>query len=164
MKHPTRLIAQGGVIAAVYVVLTLVSASVGLSSGAVQFRLGEALCALPCFTIAAIPGLTLGCAAANLLTGCAVWDVVFGSLATLAGAVGTYLLRRKNRLLACLPPILANTLVIPPVLAWVYHAEQAWWLLALTVFAGEAVSCGILGQFVYAGAKRVPSLFRETKR
>lgn len=160
MKQKTRLIAQGGLIAAVYVVLTLISAALGLASGPIQFRLGEALCVLPCFTAAAVPGLCIGCAAANLLTGCAVWDVVFGSLATLAGAVGTYLLRGKNRFLACLPSILANTLVIPPVLVTVYHAEQAWWLLALSVFAGEIVSCGILGQFIYLGAKRTPTLFR----
>ena len=82
-------ITQAAMIAAIYYVLTWVSASFNLASGSVQMRLSEALCILPFFTPAAIPGLTIGCLIANLTTGCVIWDVIFGSLATLIGAMGT---------------------------------------------------------------------------
>ena len=96
MEHTNvQRVAFGGVIAALYVVLTMVAAAFSLASGAIQVRLSEALTILPVFTSAAIPGLTVGCVLANLITGCALWDVVFGSLATLIGAVGTYLLKKK---------------------------------------------------------------------
>ena len=81
------LVATGGVIAALYVVLTVIANALGLASGAIQVRFSEALTILPVFTPAAIPGLTVGCVLANLITGCAPWDVVFGSLATLIGAL-----------------------------------------------------------------------------
>ena len=87
---------QGAMIAALYVVLTFIANLAGLASGVIQVRLSEALTILPVFTAAAVPGLAVGCVLANLLTGCAVWDVVFGSLAILIGAVGTRLLRKKK--------------------------------------------------------------------
>ena len=87
---------QGAMIAALYVVLTFIANLAGLASGVIQVRLSEALTILPVFTAAAVPGLAVGCVLANLLTGCAIWDVVFGSLATLIGAVGTRLLRKKK--------------------------------------------------------------------
>ncbi|MCP2867106.1 QueT transporter family protein, partial [Salmonella enterica] len=68
-----------------------------LASGAIQVRISEALCVLPFFTPAAIPGLFLGCLLSNLLTGCIIWDVVFGSLATLLGALGTWLICGRPR-------------------------------------------------------------------
>lgn len=141
-------IAAGGLTAGAYIVLTLVSHAAGLASGPVQIRLSEALAVLPAFTPAAIPGLTIGCLCANLITGCALPDVVFGSLATLAGAVGTRLLAR-HRVLCLIPPVAANVLVLPIVLMRVYGVETAWPLLALMIFAGEAVSCGMLGYLVY---------------
>lgn len=153
MKISASTLAKGGVIAALYTVLTLLSTAFGLSSGAVQIRLSEALWFTACLTPAAVPGLFLGCVLANLLSGCLVWDVVFGSLATLLGAIGSRLLR-KRRILACLPPILCNALIVPLVLVTAYRLEQAWWLLVLTVGAGEAVSCGILGQLLYGAVLR----------
>ena len=80
-------ITQGAVVAALCVVLTLISQALGLLSFDVQFRFSEALCIMPLFTFAAVPGLAIGCVIANLLTGGAPWDVVFGSLATLIGAL-----------------------------------------------------------------------------
>lgn len=82
---------QAAVIAAIYVVLTIFISAFNLASGAIQVRISEALTILPFFTPAAIPGLAIGCLLSNLLTGAAVYDVVFGSLATLLGAVGTSL-------------------------------------------------------------------------
>lgn len=87
---------QGAMIAALYVVLTFIANLAGLASSVIQLRLSEALTILPVFTAAAVPGLAVGCVLANLLTGCAVWDVVFGSLATLIGAIGTRLCAKKS--------------------------------------------------------------------
>ena len=86
----TLFITQSAMIAALYVAATYAANLLGLASGAVQLRISEALTVLPAFTFAAVPGLFIGCAAANLLTGCALWDVVFGSAATLIAAFGTY--------------------------------------------------------------------------
>ena len=158
MNHSsTRKITFGGVIAALYVVLTVVANALGLARGAIQVRISEALTILPVFTIAAIPGLTVGCVRANLITGCAPWDVVFGSLATLIGAVGTRMLRKKP-LLAWIPPVIANMAIVPVVLQKVYGVPDAWWYLALTVGAGEVISCGILGLLLYHSVKNIPQL------
>ena len=158
MNHSsTRKITFGGVIAALYVVLTVVANAFGLASGAIQVRISEALTILPVFTTAAIPGLTVGCVLANLITGCAPWDVVFGSLATLIGAVGTRMLRKKP-LLAWIPPVIANMAIVPVVLQKVYGVPDAWWYLALTVGAGEVISCGILRLLLYHSVKNIPQL------
>ena len=145
---------QGAMIAALYVVLTFIANLAGLASGVIQVRLSEALTILPVFTAAAVSGLAVGCVLANLLTGCAVWDVVFGSLATLIGAVGTRLLRKKSPVLAVLPPILANVIIVPLVLQRVYGVSDAYWYLAMTVGAGEIISCGILGLLLYSSLKK----------
>ena len=156
----TRFLTQSGVIAAVYVILTMLAASLGLASGEIQLRLSEALTILPVFTPAAVPGLFLGCLLSNLLAGGVIWDVVFGSLATLLGAVGTRLLR-KNRWLACLPPILSNILIVPPVLTYAYGIPGGIPWLMLTVGVGEVLSCGVLGQLVYSALdKHKEQLFR----
>lgn len=144
---------QGAMIAALYVVLTFIANLAGLASGVIQVRLSEALTILPVFTAAAVPGLAVGCVLANLLTGCAIWDVVFGSLATLIGAAGTRLLRKKSPVLAVLPPILSNIIIVPLVLQRVYGVEDAYWYLAMTVGAGEIISCGVLGLLLYRSLK-----------
>lgn len=109
-----KFITQAAVIAAIYVVLVVIFNYI--SFGPVQFRIAEALTILPYFTPAAIPGLFVGCIIANILGGAIVWDVVFGSIATLIGAIGTYLLR-KHKWLAPVPPIVANTIIVP-----LYHS------------------------------------------
>lgn len=144
MKNSTRYLTHAALIAALYVVLTLLSALFGLSGGVIQLRLSEALTVLPAFTPAAIPGLTVGCLLANALSGALPWDVVFGSLATALGALGTYLLRRHRRL-AALPPVAANVLMVPLVLQNVYGAPDAYWFLCLTVGVGELLTAGVLG-------------------
>lgn len=150
MRDDKRIksIAYGGIIAALYVALTYLAAALGLASGVIQFRLSEALCILPVFTPAAVPGLFIGCFFANLLTGCAAWDIVFGSIATLLGAIGTRLLR-KHRILASIPPVVSNMLIIPLVLQYVYGAEDTYLFLMATVGLGEVVCAGIGGQFLY---------------
>lgn len=83
-------------IAALYVVLTYITNLLGLASGTIQVRFSEALCILPVFTPAAIPGLFIGCLISNLITGGIIWDIIFGSIATLLGALGTYFLRKRS--------------------------------------------------------------------
>ena len=156
-KNQALTITMGGVIAALYVALTMVANALGLASGAIQVRISEALTILPVFTPAAIPGLTVGCVLANWITGCLPWDIVFGSLATLIGAVGTRLLKEKP-LLAWIPPVISNMAIIPVVLQKVYGVPDAWWYLVLTVGAGEVISCGVLGLLLYHSAKRIPQL------
>lgn len=141
------LTTQAAMIAALYVVLTMLANALGLANYAVQVRFSEALTVLPFFTPAAIPGLTVGCILSNLLTGCMPLDIVFGSLATLLGAVGTYLLR-KHMWAAPLPPIAANTLIVPFILAYVYQFEGSIPYFMLTVGIGELISCGILGMIL----------------
>lgn len=143
----TRFITQAALIAALYVVLTYVANSLGLASGAIQVRFSEALTILPFFTPAAIPGLFVGCILSNLLTGCAIWDIIFGSIATLLGAIGTYALR-KHKWLAPLPPVLSNILIVPFVLAYGYGVPGGIPYLMATVGAGEVISCYVFGMIL----------------
>ncbi len=113
MNKKVLYLVHGAVIAALYVVLTMLANALGLANYAIQVRFSEALTILPVFTPAAIPGLFLGCIISNTMTGCMLLDIIFGSLATLIGAFGTYLLRDKNKWLAPLPPIIANTIIVP---------------------------------------------------
>lgn len=168
MKHATQrsagtFLAQGGMVAALYVELTLIASAMGLASGQIQLRLSEALTVLPCFFPAAVPGLFVGCLLANLLTGCVLWDVAVGSLATLLGALGTRLLR-KNRWLAVLPPIVSNILLVPPVLAWAYGVEESIPFLMLTVGLGEVLSCGVLGELMYSALDKHRALWDRKDR
>ena len=145
-SNQTRFITEGAVIAALYVVLTLVFAPI--SFGPVQVRIAEALAILPLFTPAAVPGLFVGCLIANFMGEGVIWDVVFGSLATLIGAWGGYKLR-SNRWLVPVPTVIANTLIIPFVLRYAYGVvDMAIPLLMLSIFAGEVVGCYILGELL----------------
>lgn len=138
-------ITHAAIIAALYVVLTFVANALGLASGSIQIRLSEALTILPFFTPAAIPGLFVGCLLSNILTGCALIDIIFGSLATLIGAIGSYLIRR-NKYLVPIPPIIANALIVPFILIYGYGLPSSSLLFfVFTVGVGEIISCGILG-------------------
>ena len=137
-------------IAALYVALTAVSAAFGMSSGAVQIRISEALCVLPAFTVAGIPGLTVGCLISNIIFPVNVLDMIFGTLATLIGAAGAYWLRRY-RYLVTLPTIAANTVIIPLVIAFTADSTGASIpFMMLTVGLGELISAGALGTVLQA--------------
>lgn len=140
-KMDTLFIAQAAMIAALYVVLVQLFAPI--SYQAVQCRIAEALTVLPFFTPAAIPGLTIGCLIANIMGG-TLLDIVFGTLATLAGAIGSYYLRRYKWAVS-IPPILANTLIIPWVLRFAYADTAPIYFLMGTIGVGEVISCGIFG-------------------
>ncbi|MCR4991329.1 MAG: QueT transporter family protein [Lachnospiraceae bacterium] len=147
-------LARAAVIAAIYVVLTCIAAQFNLASGMIQVRFSEVLTVLPYFTPAAIPGLVIGCFLSNILTGCALPDIIFGTLATFLGAMGSWYLR-KNRFFVTVPPVLANAIIIPFVLKYAYGLDGAFDLwgihistlpaFALTVGAGEVIACMIFG-------------------
>lgn len=150
----TKNLVTAGIIAALYVVLTMISAMLGLSSGVIQFRISEALTVLPYFTPAAIPGLFLGCLIANILSGSIVVDVIFGSVATLIGAIGSYILR-KYKYLVALPPVISNMVIVPFVLKYAYHLDDAMWFMAITVGIGELVCCCGLGNMLLYSADKI---------
>ena len=164
-KSKTLYLCQAAIIAALYVVLTWMSAVLGLASFAVQCRLGEALCILPLFLPAAVPGLGVGCLVANLLLSSPVPDLIFGTLATLIGAVLCRLIGRvwhsyslPNLIVATLPNVVANTIIVPLVLRYAYGLDDAFWLLAAQVGGGELVSGTVLG---VALALAIPHRLRD---
>ncbi|MDD3413680.1 MAG: QueT transporter family protein [Lachnospiraceae bacterium] len=140
-------ITQAAMIAALYVVLTFIANAFGLANYAIQVRFSEALTILPFFTPAAIPGLFVGCILSNLLTGCMLLDIIFGSIATLLGALGTYAFR-KYKWTAPISPIILNTIMVPYILAYVYQFEGSIPYFMVTVGIGEIISCGILGMIL----------------
>lgn len=146
-KKVTQL-TQAAMIAAIYVVLTMVAAAFGLDHYAVQLRFSEALTILPFFTPAAIPGLYVGCLLSNIMSGCIIWDVILGPIATLLGAIGTWMFRKHSKWLAPLPPIIANTLMVPFILAYAYQFEGSLPYFIVTVGLGEILSCGVLGMLL----------------
>ena len=151
---------QAAMIAAIYVVLTYVFAP--FSFGEVQIRIAEALTILPVFTPAAIPGLFVGCIVGNILGGAILPDIIFGSIATLIGAFFTYQLRNKSRFLAPLPPIIANTVIVPFVLRYGYGVALPIPFMMLTVGVGEVVGCGVLGLVLYTALNRYRNVIFKT--
>jgi uncharacterized membrane protein len=143
MSHRTftpRFLAEAGIIAALYFALTM--ASIPLSYMTPQVRISEALCVLPYFTPAAIPGLFIGCVLANLAgSPLGPYDILFGSLATLAAAVAARYIRPKW--LVPLPAVAVNAFVV----AWIlqYYLNIFYWESVLWVAAGQAIACYALG-------------------
>ena len=159
MNEKTKYLAQSGMIASLYVVLTMISTMCSLSSGVVQIRLSECLCVLPIFVPSAVPGLAIGCLVSNLISGCVIWDIIFGTLATLIGAVFTRLMK-KTGLIAVIPAIISNAVSIPFVLSFAYSAEEAFPILVLSVAIGETVSCLGLGSLLYRILKNNEQLWK----
>ena len=159
----TRYLTRGALIAALYVGLSYISTVFGLASGAIQFRISEALCILPIFMPEAIPGLFIGCIISNIIGGCVLWDIIFGSIATLLGAIGAYMLRRlpdKLIWLATLPNLLSNAIIVPFVLMYAYGVEAGFFALSLSVGIGEVV-CGVIGGTVLGYAVRDMKIFKN---
>ena len=152
-------IVQAAAIAAIYVVLTVVFAP--LSFGEVQVRFAEALTILPYFTPAAIPGLFVGCIIGNFLGGAIPVDIICGSIATLIGAFGSYALR-KQKFRVPVPPIMANTVIVPFVLFYGYGINLPIPLMMLSVGAGEVLSCGVLGLVILSALDRYKNVIFKT--
>lgn len=157
-RKSTSQMVMGGIIAALYVILTFATSFLPSIGGVFQFRLAEALTILPYFTGAAVPGLFIGCLLANSLMGAGIIDIIFGSCATLIGAIGTFFISKlkfKNReWLTPIPPILANTIIMPFVISYLSNASEAIPLLMLSVGFGEIVNCGILGMILLFALKK----------
>lgn len=154
-----RYIIQGGIIAAVYAALTLITPI--FSYGVGQVRISEALCVLPFFTPAAIPGLFVGCALANLGSPFGIIDIVCGSVASLLAAYATS--KVKNKWLAPLPSVLLNGLIVGLMLA--QALGYPWWAAILYVAGGQAIACYALGMpLLFALDKFRGKLFGETRR
>ncbi len=154
-----QFITQGAVIAAIYVVLVLIFDT--FSFGPIQFRIAEMLTIMPYFTPAAIPGLFVGCLIANIIGGGLIWDIVFGSIATLIGAIGSYLVR-KNKWLVPLPPIIANTIIVPFVLKYAYGYDGLLVYFMFTVGLSEIIVCGIIGMaLLTVMAKNREHIFKD---
>ena len=160
MRHKkTRLIAHAAMIAAIYVILTWLFAPFGF--GEVQIRISEALTILPAFTPAAVPGLFVGCLIGNILSAAILPDIIFGSLATLIGAVLVYRMRNCNPLLLPIAPVLSNTVIVPLILYYGYGVHLPIPVLMISIAAGEIVSCSVLGMILYRALSRYQnSLFR----
>ena len=161
-RFQTTSLAQAAIIAALYIVLTFIANAFGLANYAIQIRFSESLCILPYFTKSAIPGLFIGCLLSNILTGCAIPDIIFGSLATLIGTIVTYALR-KYKWTAPIGPILSNAIIIPFVLLYAYGIKPLWFSF-VTVAIGEVISCGALGMLLlFALEKHRHVLFGHNK-
>lgn len=142
----TKKLVQGALIGALYAALTLAAAPI--SYGLMQVRISEALCILPFFTPAAVPGLFIGCMVANLAGGAVLYDVIFGSLATLLAALLTWWLRARgaSKWLAPLPAVVLNALIIGALMHLVYLPGEVTFLAgAAYVGAGQAIACYGLG-------------------
>lgn len=153
-KSNIMSLVTAAMLAALYVVLSFAINAFGLASGAIQVRISEALTILPYFTFSAVPGLTIGCLLFNVLSGAAILDIIFGTAATLLGAMGSYLIGKAGRtipwakFLVPVPPILSNAFIIPWVLKTAYGLSDAYWYLFATIGIGEIISCGILGMIL----------------
>ena len=148
MRNNIRFLAQSGVIAGLYALLTLINP---LSMpGMIEIRLSEALTVLPIVFPSAIPGLAVGCLTANLLHGAMLPDVIFGTLATLIAA-GLTRLTRKKTVIAALMPALCNGVIVGILMNRVYALNMPLALCMLSVFASEALVCLTLGLLLLRG-------------
>jgi len=149
MKFSVRKIAYAAVVGAVYAALTMLLAPI--SYGSLQIRLSEALCILPYFFPSTAWGLFVGCAIANLMSTAGILDVVFGSLATLLASLLTAWMGRRHmaKPLACLPPVIANGIIIGAVLSWMFAPHEIFWesmaIFGLEVAAGEIIALYAVG-------------------
>lgn len=148
MKLSTREMARAAVIAAAYAAMAMVSAFFGLAFGPIQLRLSEALTLLPKKYPSAIWGVFLGCLLTNILSPYGLLDMILGSAATLLSALLTA--RCRTNIGAAIPPVVCNAAIIGALLAWQESGgSTAFTALfayhALSVGAGQAVVCGLLG-------------------
>ncbi len=168
-KNNVLSLVTAAMIATLYIVLSFAVSAFGLASGVIQVRISEALTVLPYFTSSAIPGLTVGCLLFNLLSGAALPDIVFGTIATLLGAVDSYRIGKIARkvkwmkFLVPVPPILANALIIPWVLKTAYQLNDAYWYLVASVGIGEVISCGVLGLMLLFALLPFRRIFPDTR-
>ena len=159
-----QYIARAALVAALYVALTHLSGALGIASGAIQIRFSEALCVLPFFMPSAVPGLFVGCIIANLTlpTGAVIWDIIFGSLATLIGAF--FASKLKNKWLIPIPTVIANTVIVPIIVLFCYTDKSAWsvptYLFGVVgVLVGEIISAYVFGVILFSALNKHKNIF-----
>ena len=173
MKKTTKFITQAAIIAALYVVLSLLMYT--FSYLEIQCRVAEALCMTIFYTPAGIFGVVIGCLITNLFGGSPL-DTIFGTGATLMAALLTYpivrtirkkhgpVLKMKHALLIPIPTVLCNAIIIPFVLYFGYGVTTVGnvssmlpvlGLLSFSVFAGEMISCYVFGPLFVLAMNRV---------
>ena len=164
-SNRTRYLCQAAMVAALYFLLTWLSAILGLDSKTPQCRLGEALAVLPLFMPSAVPGLGIGCLIANIYFSPLPADWIFGTLATLLGAIVCRLIGRvwhsysfSNLVVATLPNAVANTVIVPFILQYAYGVPEGYWLLLTSVGLGEVVSGVVFGTIL---ALAIPQIIKR---
>ena len=153
-----RRLVQASLIAAVYTALCMILHPISFGFGGVELRVSEALSLLPMMTPAAVPGLFVGCLLSNLLGGATMLDVVFGSLTTLAAAVLTRKWRSRP-LLAALPPVLMNAVVIGALLRYAYGVAMPLGLCLASIGRGQAAACYAIGLPLMKLFRRMPKKY-----
>lgn len=167
MKNTKALyITKSAAVAALYVLLSMLTYPI--ASSMIQLRLSEALCILPVFMPEAVPGLFIGCLISNIILGCNVFDIIFGSFATLIGALAAYLLRKQALkkhmgFISTIPTIVSNTCIIPFVLKYAYGTGEAFYLIMISIFAGELLSAGIIGTLIFTPVRKLMEKFFPVK-
>jgi uncharacterized membrane protein len=154
-----RFLVRAAVYAALYAALTLAPGLNALAYGAVQFRVSEALMVFACFDPAAVVGLTVGCAIANLGSPMMPVDTVFGALLTLAA--GAIMYRLGPRVVALAAPVVVNAFGVAAMLALVL--DLPYWASALWVGLGEAAVLFTLGLALFLAVRRHRELFGLTR-
>ena len=160
-----KFLTLAALIAAFYALTTYLSSVFGLAFGPVQLRFSEAITVLAAVTPAAIPGLTLGCIISNIGSPMGVYDIIFGSAATLLSAAAAYLLKdikiKKIPLLSLLMPVIFNGVIVGAEIYFLMPTGAglaAFLINAGEIAAGEAVVCIIAGIPVYKAVEIAPSL------
>lgn len=142
-----KKVALIAILAAIYSVLTLILSF--LSYGPIQFRLAEGLTVLPYFSPYAVWGLFIGCILSNIISPMGIPDLIFGSLATLIGAIITYYIGKSNlkhkKLLAPLPAVIINAVIIGVMLKILYVKDIPLYLNMIYVGIGQLFCCYGLG-------------------
>ncbi len=158
MKTTTKKLARAGLIAGLYTAISMLAFPI--SGGAIQIRISEALTLLPLFFIEAIPALAVGCLLSNLILGCAVYDIILGSLATLISAILTYFVGKifRNSLLKILFggifPVLLNAFLLPLIWILCYGAiEYIYYVQVALLLAGQTFSVYAVGIPLYFTVK-----------
>ena len=167
-KISTTMLARAGVIAGIYIVISLITFPI--ASGAVQLRLSEGLCILPLIYIEAVPALFIGCLLSNVITGCAILDVFLGSVVTLVSAVLTFFAGKIIKqvalkiLLGGIFPVMLNALTLPIIWVWCYGApEYIYFIQAGILLIGQAVSVYAVGTPLYLSIKKLNNFTKKTK-
>lgn len=147
MKNIKDLVLYASV-AAIYIVLTMLLG--GLSFGPIQFRIAEALVLLCFFNKKYFYPLTLACLISNFMSPFGIYDVIFGTTATIISLL--MIMRTKNIVIASLFPVIFNGIIVSIEISLLSGIFD-WSVLLFnffTIAAGELVCVTILGVLLFS--------------